>query len=76
MPMLPGLHGLWVDAGRYDVRAHRWVREPVAEFTCRHGCTRAAAGETAVRQFCRAITAWHLAHCPALRTTTGSTDET
>jgi hypothetical protein len=67
--MLPGLHGLYVDAGSYDVRRRLWVREPAAEFTCRHGCTRYAAGPDAVRQFCRAITAWHLAHCPALRTT-------
>lgn len=66
-----GLFGLHVDLGRYDVRTQRWVREPAAEFTCRHGCSRHALGATAVAQFTRAITAWHLAHCPARK---GPTD--
>lgn len=62
-----GLHGLWVDGGHYSVTAHRWVREPFAAFTCRHGCLRTAAGARDVAQFCQAITAWHIAHCPGLR---------
>jgi hypothetical protein len=70
MPMLPGLHGLWVDAGYYSVAVHQWVREPAAEFTCVHGCTRYAVGAVDVAQFCRAITAWHIAHCPARKGTT------
>jgi hypothetical protein len=65
MPMLPGLFGLHVDAGYYSAAAHQWVREPAAEFTCRHGCTRYAVGAADVAQFTRAITAWHIAHCPA-----------
>jgi hypothetical protein len=65
--MLPGLFGLWVDAGWCDAKTGRWVREPAAEFTCRHGCTRHAAGAVDVTQFCQAITAWHIATCPALR---------
>lgn len=64
-----GLFGLWVDAGWRDVKSGRWVREPAAEFVCRHGCTRSAAGEAAVRQLCQSMAAWHLAHCPALKPT-------
>lgn len=59
-----GLFGLWVDSGDYSPTAHRWAREPFAEFTCRFGCLRSAAGPADVAQFCRAITAWHIAHCP------------
>lgn len=62
-----GFPGLYVDFGHYSPTAHRWVREPYAEFTCRFGCLRSAAGPADVTQFCRAITAWHTAHCPGLR---------
>lgn|GEM_PF-4374160 len=63
--MFPDLHGLYVDCGHYSHTAHRWVREPVAEFTCRAGCAQYAAGADQVARFCRDITAWHLANCPA-----------
>jgi hypothetical protein len=58
-----GLHGLWVDAGHYNHRAGRWVREPFAAFTCRHGCLRTAAGARDVAAFCQAIDAWHTVNC-------------
>lgn len=62
-----GLFGLYVDGGHYSVTQHRWVREPYAELTCRHGCLRSAAGPADVTRFCQAITAWHIAHCPGPR---------
>lgn len=62
-----GLFGLFVDAGHYSVNAHRWVRDPYAEFTCRHGCLRSAVGPADVARLCQALTAWHIARCPGLR---------
>lgn len=64
-----GLFGLYVDAGHYSTAAHRWVREPVAELTCRYGCLRSAVGPADVAQMCRAVTAWHIATCPGPRET-------
>lgn len=59
-----GMFGLWVDLGRYNPAVDRWVREPFAEFTCRHGCVRSASGARDVAAFCRAISTWHIVHCP------------
>lgn len=64
MSMLPDLHGLHVDCGHYNATAHRWVREPFAEFTCRHGCTLLASGADEVTRLCRSVWAWHAATCP------------
>lgn len=62
---VPGLHGLYVDCGHYSAASGRWIREPRGEFTCRYGCALFAAGPDQVTRLCRAVWAWHAAHCPA-----------
>jgi hypothetical protein len=66
---LTGMTGLYVDCGHYSSAAHRWVREPYAELTCRAGCAFHAAGAGEVARFCRDVTARHLANCPARKGT-------
>lgn len=65
LPLPLALFGLHVDFGHYSPAQGRWLREPSASFTCRSGCSRSTSGAANVGQFCRAITAWHLASCPA-----------
>lgn len=64
MAMPEGLFGLWVDFGHLNPRSGRWLREPAADFTCRHGCTHTAGGALDVARFCRDVDAYHAQHCP------------
>lgn len=58
---LPGLH---VDCGRYSKDCDRWLRLPVATFTCRHGCHEVAVGAHEVAEFTARIHRAHARNCP------------
>lgn len=58
-----GLYGLHVDFGRYDHRSARWLRQPTARFTCRHGCHVTVVGPLKVAAL-TARTTDHARTCP------------
>jgi hypothetical protein len=58
-----GLHGLRVDLGYRD-SDRQWVRQPSADFTCRHGCAHSTVGVAEVARFTAVITQYHARHCP------------
>jgi hypothetical protein len=63
------LYGLHVELGWYHRDRDRWLRLPVATFTCRYGCHEVATGATEVAELTARITETHARDCPGPRTT-------
>ncbi|MFI1002020.1 hypothetical protein ACIP10_15500 [Streptomyces galbus] len=62
-----GLYGLHVDLGRYlpyEDGGGRWLRRPVATFTCRYGCRERVVGAVGVAEFTARIDDDHARSCP------------
>ncbi|PZG97825.1 hypothetical protein C1I97_25150 [Streptomyces sp. NTH33] len=59
-----GLYGLHVDLGRYSQDRGRWLRQPAARFTCRHGCHITAVGPLKVAALTQHIDEDHARTCP------------
>ncbi|MFM9653538.1 hypothetical protein ACKI1S_46630 [Streptomyces galilaeus] len=56
--------GLHVDCGRWHPDRQKWLRLPVAAFTCRHGCEYTAVGAADVAHLTQTIDATHARTCP------------
>ncbi|WP_225080479.1 MULTISPECIES: hypothetical protein [unclassified Streptomyces] len=59
-----GLYGLHVDLGHYRPYSGKWLRQPAAWFTCRHGCVEEATGPEDVADLTARITTDHARTCP------------
>lgn len=60
--------GLHVDCGHYSTHRDKWLRLPVARFTCRWGCELVAVGVADVVDLTSTTVPDHARHCPGPQT--------
>ena len=63
-PPAASFFGLHVDCGFYHVDLDKWLRPPVARFTCRHGGKDVAVGAADVADFTKDLGVIHAQCCP------------